>query len=409
MFSVIRRSVGELLVPNQPLVTAMDDTLLHKRGRKVFGTAWRRDPLGPPFHPNLIWGQRFLQVSAALPAGDGQSWARMVPIAMQHCPTPKRPRPNADAQQWKEYKQAQRHMALSNQAAQRLISLRKEMDAEEVNRQRQLICAVDGGYTNRKLFKEMPQRTILIGRIRKDAKLYNIAQPSEAQRGRRRNYGELLPTPEQIRKDTSIPWQHVQAWAAGKLHQFRIKFITPIRWRTAGADKNLQLVIIAPLAYRLTKRSKLLYRKPAYLICTDTQLPIDQLLQFYLWRWDIELNFRDEKTLLGIGKAQVRHPNSVEQLPQFITAAYAMLQLAVWKAFGPLTPKKGLIPIPKWQKNTSLKRPSTQKCISRLRVELWGKAMGLDNFSHFEAHIKRIQNYKKDTPNLQTAILLAQR
>jgi hypothetical protein len=333
----------------------------------------------------------------------------MVPIAMQHCPTPKRPRPNADAQQWKEYKQAQRHMALSNQAAQRLISLRKEMDAEEVNRQRQLICAVDGGYTNRKLFKEMPQRTILIGRIRKDAKLYNIPQPSEAQRGRRRNYGDLLPTPEQIRKDTSIPWHHVQAWAAGKLHQFRIKFITPIRWRTAGADKNLQLVIIAPLAYRLTKRSKLLYRKPAYLICTDTQLPIDQLLQFYLWRWDIELNFRDEKTLLGMGKAQVRHPNSVEQLPQFITAAYAMLQLAVWKAFGPLTPKKGLIPIPKWQKNTSLKRPSTQKCISRLRVELWGKAMGLDNFSHFEAHIKRIQNYKKDTPNLQTAILLAQR
>ncbi|MDR2051685.1 MAG: hypothetical protein LBQ63_07950, partial [Deltaproteobacteria bacterium] len=38
------------------------------------------------------------------------------------------------------------------------------------------------------------------------------------------------------------------------------------------------------------------YRNPAYLLCTDPDLPVERLLQAYLWRWEIELNFRDEKT-----------------------------------------------------------------------------------------------------------------
>lgn len=36
-----------------------------------------------------------------------------------------------------------------------------------------------------------------------------------------------------------------------------------------------------------------------------------------LWRWGIEVNFRDEKTLLGTGEAQVR------------TAAFNRIQAAV--------------------------------------------------------------------------------
>ena len=66
----------------------------------------------------------------------------------------------------------------------------------------------------------------------------------------------------------------------------------------------MKLVIIRPLAYRLTKNSRLLYRQPAYLICTDTELEIEKLLQAYLWRWEIEVNFREQKTLLGCGQAQ---------------------------------------------------------------------------------------------------------
>jgi hypothetical protein len=36
---------------------------------------------------------------------------------------------------------------------------------------------------------------------------------------------------------------------------------------------------------------------------TDLDLPLGQLLQSFLWRWEIELNFRNEKTVLGVGKS----------------------------------------------------------------------------------------------------------
>jgi len=75
-----------------------------------------------------------------------------------------------------------------------------------------------------------------------------------------------------LRQDESVPWQKVEAFAAGKRHEFRIKTIGPVLWRKAGADLPLRVVVIAPLGYRLRKGSRMLYRQPAYLICTDPDL-----------------------------------------------------------------------------------------------------------------------------------------
>jgi hypothetical protein len=41
------------------------------------------------------------------------------------------------------------------------------------------------------------------------------------------------------------------------------------------------LVVIAPLGYRLRKGHRMLYRKPAYLLCTDPDLDLALLLQAY--------------------------------------------------------------------------------------------------------------------------------
>jgi len=43
------------------VITGTDDTLIRKTGRKAPGTAYARDPLSPPFHVNLVLGQRFVQ------------------------------------------------------------------------------------------------------------------------------------------------------------------------------------------------------------------------------------------------------------------------------------------------------------------------------------------------------------
>lgn len=399
LFAPVRKTLTHSLDPEQPMVVALDDTRLPKHGRNTFGVKYVRDPLGPPFHVNLIRAQRFVQISMAAPAQNGM--VRMIPIDLVHAPVVEKPKGNADDQSRAQFSKAQRECALPHVAAGRVQLLRNVAD-QDGQQQRPLWVVVDGGYTNRTFIKDLPSRSVAIGRIRSDAKLYHLPESSQGKVGRNKVYGQRAQTPEELRQDNQTPWQQVQAFAAGKTHLFKLKVLKPLRWRSAGKAYDLQLIVIAPLAYRLTKSSKLLYRKPAYLICTDPEAPLEQVLQSYLWRWDIEVNFRDEKTILGVGQAQVRNKYSVENVPGLAVAAYAMLLTAAKDAYGP----NGLpnsLPAPKWRTRKSL-RASTQSLIQSLRHEIWAKEM---NFSSFVYPNQQNTKPQKGNPSLPTALFYA--
>ena len=63
LFAPARNAVVRQLDDDQPLTVVMDDTIVRKRGRKVHGAGWKRDPLGPHFCDNFVWAQRFLQMA----------------------------------------------------------------------------------------------------------------------------------------------------------------------------------------------------------------------------------------------------------------------------------------------------------------------------------------------------------
>ena len=159
--------------------------------------------------------------------------------------------------------------------------------------------------------------------------------------------------------------------------------------------------MIAPLGYRLRKGSKLLYRQPAFLICTDPTLSIQSVLQNYLWRWDIEVNFRDQKTLLGVGEAQVRNPNSVQSQPAAAIAAYGLLLLAAAQC------DLKALKQPKWRSDPQLKRLSTAALINLLRHELWNASIRPKRFTHFRSEASPDQNPQKPQPELGSAVFYA--
>lgn len=383
----------------------MDDTLLRKRGRKIAGTSWRRDPLGPQFCDNFIWAQRFLQIVAALPEGPGPSRARAIPIDMLHCPSPRKPRKNAPASEWTQYRQLSEASRISVKGQQRIAHLRACLD-EDGQGHRQLVLSVDGSFTNSAMLRHLPERTTLVGRIRKDAKLYHLPQ-SIAGRGRRAYYGEPALTPEQYRQDDSIPWEKTQAVLSGQLIDIEYKAISPLRWRASG-PLDLLLVAIRPLAYRLAKKKHLLYRDPIYLICSDTGISLPQLIQAYLWRWEVEVGFRDQKTLLGSGEAQVRSVEAVERVPALIAMVYGLLHLAIIRTVKDqdLT---NILPRPLWYPQAPEQRLSTQQAINLLRAALWGQALNPGNKTDFVKATTLRAKSSKSPPHLASAILYAQR
>ena len=405
LFGVVRRGVQAQVPADAPLVVAMDDSLLRKRGRKIAGAAWRRDPLSPPFALNWVWGQRVLQLSAALPL-DETGRARLLPIDFVQAPSAARPRKTARPHAWQAYRQQQKELNLNVQARRRVAVLRQQLQAEAP--QRRLWLTIDGRFTNRTLLRGLPADVTCIGRIRADAKLYHLPMATSCgpRGGRPRYYGVRLPTPEQTRQDDSVPWQTVRAYAAGRTHDFRIKTVGPLRWRAAGGTRNLRLIVIAPLGYRLTQAGKLLYRRPAYLICTDATLPLNQVLQAYLWRWDIEVNLRDEKTVLGVGQAQVRHVHAVQNVPATAVAAYALLLLAAAQAYGPAG-QPDTLPLPAWRRRQPPARATTMRLINQLRCELWGQAIRDGGLEHFSARQRRTHNPPKPAPALESALFYA--
>lgn len=406
IFSVVRRAVLSELPPQAPLCVAIDDTLLRKSGTHIPGVAWRRDPLGPHFQTNFVRAQRCLQFSASIPLDDGAH--RMVPISFRHAPTIPKPPSKASLEELNKYRQDTRSVRLPLLAIQQVTSLRADLDAEPDGSLRPLHLFVDNGYTNSTTLKKLPARTTLTGRVRKDAKLYFLpeAVSTPTPRGRPRRYGAIAPTPEQLRIDASVPWTPLTVCISGVPHPIRVKRLENVLWRTAGLQHTLQLVVIAPLSYRLRKGSKILYRQPAFLICTDPQLDLLPLVQGYVDRWDIEVNFREEKTLLGVGQAQVRNPESAESVPALQVASYAMLLLASLRTLrSPAKPD--LLPSPKWSADRAPKRFSTQRAINQLRAEVWAHGLGLGNFSDFASRTATIVKADKFHLDLSSAVLYA--
>lgn len=357
-----------------PIVLAMDDTHLRKAGAKVHGAQYRRDPMGPPFQVNLVRAQRFLQLSMALKGKEGA--ARMIPTDWTHAPLPKKPKRDADEKALETYKTQKKEACLSRVAVQRVAHLRKWFDRHGAQ-DKKLWVAVDASFANATVLKNLPPNTHLIARVRADAKLYHLPE-RQKEKGRKKVYGEPAPTPRQLHKDETVPWQNIEVFFGKQRRTLKVKRSNPVRWRTAGEQHTLQMIVVAPTPYRLTQKGKLLYRQPAYLVCTDPDAPIADVVQYYLWRWDIEVNHRDEKTLLGVGDAQVRTPEAVQNVTGCAVAAYAMLLTAAAQCRENNTPCQH-IPLPKWRRRKTAE-PTTMQLIQNLRYELWARSIHFSGF-----------------------------
>jgi len=371
IFGHLRAEVERCGTPDAALVVAMDDSLLRKTGRHIFGSGYRRDPLSPPFQTNLVRGLRVLQISAAVRQGSAGA-ARMIPIDFRHAALPAKPHRRAPEAEHAAYQAERAKRNINLVGRERLAGLRRQMD-EGGSAARRLIATVDGRFTNSTVLRQIPERTVLIGRVRKDAVFFH-PPGRQPERGRKRKYGLRCPTPQALLQDPQVPWQRIKARAAGETYEFKVKTLGPICSAMDRGQQALRLVVVQPVPYRPSRKSKLRRREPAYLICTDPDLPLPELLQDYLWRWDIEVNFRDEKTILGVGQAQVRSEAANQNAPALAVAAYAMLLLAAVKTYG-ATGKPDTFPSPLWHKRKPEQRATTNELINQLRCELWADSL----------------------------------
>jgi hypothetical protein len=315
-------------------------------------------------------------------------------VRFDFAPPASKPKKNASDEAWENYKEEQKKRTLSLAGVQALSSLRASLDQRPETSQRQLIVCGDGSYTNRIVMRSLPDRTTYLGRLRKDAKLYHpLPEPCGKAAGRPRRYGPAAPTPEQLLKDDAVESVKVRCFAAGQVRDFSVKVLRNLTWRKSGTDMAVQIVVVKPVGYRLRNGSKLLYRSPAFLICTDPQLDLATLLQAYIDRWEIECNHRDEKSLLGVAQGQVWNPNSVRRLPQLQVAGYSLLLLASILCSG-FQRTDEYLPLPKWRRKSI--RPSLLDLLALVRDQIFSATvaapvLNFDDFANISSPAAKLQ------------------
>lgn len=357
---ILRRGLASC--PGRLVGVAIDDTRLRKTGRTIPQAFFQRDPLSPPFHVNLMWGLRFLQASLLIPLHrQAPVSCRAVPIAFEEASTVKRPKPNADPEHWRQYRQAVKQRNLSQHFVRMMSHLRTAMD-EAGAAAKTLVIAGDGSFANRTCFTAEVDRTHLVARARKDAVLCRRALA-----GSHRFYDPHKFTPEQVRRDEAQPWKTTRLFYGGKRRKLRYKEQGPIYWQGGGRRRPLRLLVVAPTPYRKRLSGRLYYRQPAYLLTTDLCNPARQLLQIYFDRWQIEVNHREEKDTLGVGQAQLWNPIAVPKQPALTVAAYSALLLASLQAFGAERGHAYAL-LPRWRRGA--RRPSCLDLITLLRKEM---------------------------------------
>lgn len=362
--TLFNRTTEEYLIryAKGPVVLAIDDTRLPKSGKKIPGASWQRDPLSPPFQVNLMWGLRFLQGSLLFPHhGEGDFSARAYPVGFKHVPVVKKPGIRASDEHRKKYRELRRATNLTTQSLQWIRDYRNQLDDLKATH-RWLRVVGDGSFCNRTFYKQPLDRVELLTRCRKDARL---CFPAPVSCGRQ--YAIEVFTPKDVLESPHARKLSCKIWLGHKRRRVCYKLVDSVLWRRGGGTRKLRLIVIAPIPYQISRNAPRNYREPGYLLSTDTHSAVRELIQSYIDRWQIEVNHRDEKTILAVGQAQVWSPSSVSRQPVLTVASYSLLLLAGLLCFGP--GRSSYYPtLPKWR--TRSPRASLLDLLTLLRKEI---------------------------------------
>jgi hypothetical protein len=141
--------------------------------------------------------------------------------------------------------------------------------------------------------RQLKNPICMITRFRLDAALYEPAKVTPGKIGRPRKKGNRLPTLEQVAADKQTRWKRlkVQEWYGEKQRLIEIASNTAV-WFHSGQPP-------LPIRWVIVRDPKKIFKTQA-LLCTDIQVSPEQIIQWFVRRWQVEVTFHEVRTHLGV-------------------------------------------------------------------------------------------------------------
>ena len=283
----------------------VDDTLLHKRGKSVWGLGWWRDAVA--------------STQKRVATASGHNWVVVaVAISLPFANVPILALPLM----------ARLHRPGKGQPS--CVDLAREMLADLLAwfPERQFTLVGDGAYASKGLLRNLDARVIFVGRLRGDATVYDphVPQAKAGRRGPKATKGPRLPKPKEAaakadRKRTeqgSWVWQKVSVDIYGSVRDLWVVSYQAL-WPTVLGQRPIQIVVVRDPSGKM---------RDAYLFTTDLEAKVEWVIQMFAWRWSIEVLFKNSKQIMDIEAPQHWCQASVEKVAPWIWSMQSVIM--VW-------------------------------------------------------------------------------
>lgn len=262
-----------------PVILGLDDTIERRRGARIKAKGIYRDPVRSS-HKHFVKasGLRWLSLMLLAPI----PWAKRVwalPFLTVLAPS-------------ERYYQgkARKHKKLTEWARQIVLQARRWLP------KRFLVVVADSSFAVIELLwqlRQLKNPICMITRFRLDAALYEPVKATPGKIGRPRKKGKRLPTLETVADDKHIRWKRliVQEWYGEKQRMIEITSQTAV-WFHSGQPP-------LPIRWVIVRDPKNIFKTQA-LLCTDVNISAEQIVQWFVRRWQVEVTFHEVRTHLGV-------------------------------------------------------------------------------------------------------------
>ena len=291
------------LNPRGLLHLVVDDTLLHKRGKHVYGLGWFRDAVASTAkRVATASGNHWVVVGLAIRI-PGTSKIYCLPI------------------------HAMLHLAGKNQKSEATLAKEMLQDILGWFPDRKLVFIGDGAYSAQNLLAGLDPRVTYVGVMRSDAAIYDPIPPkqSKSKRGRKPRKGPRLPNPKAAMKKADgnhsrrgpWTWQTVDATAYGVTRTLQVISFQAVWPEVLGLVPILVVLVRDPLGKF----------KDKYLFTTDLDADLGWVISTFSRRWSIEVAFKSSKQVMAIQAPQHWCQQSIEKLSPWVWLMQSVISL----------------------------------------------------------------------------------
>jgi hypothetical protein len=292
-----------LLQPLGLLYLVVDDTLLHKRGQKVWGLGWFRDAVASTKkRVATAPGHNWVVLGLAVPLPwDRQRIFCLALTARLHRPGKGQP-------------------SCPQLARQMLDEVLGWFPS------RRVILIGDGAYASKAVLDGMDPRAQFVGRLRADAALYEPDPPPvpPGRPGPKPQKGARLPSPKQAalkadggRDEETWAWREVKARAYGRTRLLHVLSYRAV-WPHVLGQQPVQVVVVRDPKEKM---------KDTYLFSTAAARGEAWVIEAFARRWSVEVLFRASKQELDIEGPQQWCESSVQKVAPWVWLMQSVLTL----------------------------------------------------------------------------------